>query len=153
MRGVTVSYNAAAGSAFRSIYPQAPCWREAARRKGRRALGRRARSVGARSARGLARAAMSLVLFTAIAPCTVLGNVTPLNPTNWHEQLAGRTWMVTFAVTGCKHCELMKPMWQEMARELAASDSDVHVGRVNSSLHNGLTKTMRVTDEPALEPN
>ena len=35
----------------------------------------------------------------------------------------------------------------------AASDAHVHVGRVNSSLHNGLTKTMRVTDEPALEPN
>ena len=101
----------------------------------------------------MARTAMALALLTTIAPCTVLGNVTPLNPTNWHEQLAGRTWMVMFAVTGCKHCELMKPMWQEMARELAASDSDVHVGRVNSSLHNGLTKTMRVTDEPALEPN
>ena len=106
-----------------------------------------------RSALGMARAAMALALLTTIVPCAVLGNVTPLNPTNWHEQLAGRTWMVTFAVTGCKHCELMKPMWQEMARELAASDSDVHVGRVNSSLHNGLTKTMRVTDEPALEPN
>ena len=101
----------------------------------------------------MARAAMALALLTTIVPCAVLGNVTPLNPTNWHEQLAGRTWMVTFAVTGCKHCELMKPMWQEMARELAASDSEVLVGRVNSSLHNGLTKTMRVTDEPALEPN
>lgn len=98
----------------------------------------------------MARAAMVLAL-TTIVPCAV-GNVTPLKPTNWHEQLAGRTWMVMFAVTGCKHCELMKPMWDEMARELAASDSDVHVGRVNSTLHNGLTKTMRVT-EPALEPN
>ena len=91
---------------------------------------------------------MALALLTA----TALGNITPLNPTNWHEQLAGRTWMVMFGVTGCKACQQMRPMWEEMSKQLADSDGDLHVGRVNSTLHNGLTKTMRVTDESALEP-
>ena len=90
---------------------------------------------------------MALALLTA-----ALGSVTPLHPTNWHEQLEGRTTVVMFAVTGCKSCAQMKPMWDEMSKQLADSDGDVHVGRVNSTLHNGLTKTMRVTDEPALEP-
>lgn len=82
-----------------------------------------------------------------------LSSVTPLHPANWHEQLAGRTWMVMFGVTGCKHCNQMRPMWEEMANQLAASEDDVHVGRVNSTSHNGLTTTMRVcsiADEPAL---
>jgi hypothetical protein len=102
----------------------------------------RPRTAGARHA------PMALALLTF-----ALGNVTPLNPTNWHAQLAGRTWVVMFGVTGCKHCEQMKPMWEEMSKQLADDDGmDVHVGRVNSTSHNGLTKTMRVTDEPALEP-
>ena len=82
---------------------------------------------------------MALALLTA-----ALGSVTPLHPTNWHEQLEGRTTMVMFAVTGCKSCAQMKPMWDEMSKQLADSDGDVHVGRVNSTSHNGLTKTMRV---------
>ena len=80
----------------------------------------------------------------ALAAAFALGRVTPLGSTNWHEQLEGRTWMVMFGVTGCKHCKQMGLMWDEMARQLAASEDDVHVGRVNSTTHNGLTKTMRV---------
>ena len=73
-----------------------------------------------------------------------IGLVRTLHPSNWHEQLASRTWMVMFAVTGCRHCEQMRPMWEEMARQLADSEATVHVGRVNSTEHNGIARTMRV---------
>ena len=66
------------------------------------------------------------------------------------DKLAGRTWMLMFAVTGCKHCAQMKPMWDEMARQLAASGDDVFVGRVNSTKHNGLARTMRVNRFPTV---
>ena len=89
-------------------------------------------------------------MIAAIITLTAVANVKTLNPTIWHDQLAGRTWMLMFAVTGCKHCAQMKPMWDEMARQLAASGDDVFVGRVNSTKHNGLARTMRVNRFPTV---
>jgi thiol-disulfide isomerase/thioredoxin len=93
---------------------------------------------------------MQWATFVLSAAAASSAAVTPLRPSNWHDQLRDRTWMVMFAVTGCKHCEQMRPMWEEMARQLAAAEADVYVGRVNSTKYNGLARTMRVKRFPTV---
>ena len=89
-----------------------------------------------------------LTLVLCAAPAVAL--VESLNPATLHTRLADRTWMIMFAVTGCNHCKQMKPMWEEMERRLAAADADVFVGRVNSTKHNGLARTLRVNKFPTV---
>ena len=94
----------------------------------------------------MARALLSLTLCVASA----LAGVVELRPDTIHSRLADRNWMIMFAVTGCSHCKQMKPMWEEMERQLKAVDADVFVGRVNSTKHNGLARTLRVNRFPTV---
>ena len=90
------------------------------------------------------------LLTLALCAAPALALVESLNPATLHARLADRTWMIMFAVTGCNHCKQMKPMWEEMERRLAAADADVFVGRVNSTKHNGLARTLRVNKFPTV---
>lgn len=92
----------------------------------------------------------ALALALTLQSTCVSAGVKSLTPANFYQELDSRTWMIMFAVTGCTHCKQMKPMWDEMARQIAAADDDVFVGRVNSTLHNGIARTLRVKRFPTV---
>ena len=75
-----------------------------------------------------------------------------LHPGNWHEAIrpGGASWLVFFAVNGCKHCEQMAPTMEMLGKQLQQRGSEVRVGRVSVSEHNGIGRTFGLKRFPTV---
>ena len=102
------------------------------------------RAVGRRRGPRATEAAMTMqcVLSSLLLASVATGqHVVKLTPANWHANIFAQDsrWIVYFAVTGCKHCEQLRPMMNQLAPQ--AAQEGLRVGRVNASLHNGIART------------
>jgi thiol-disulfide isomerase/thioredoxin len=78
-----------------------------------------------------------LPIFLLALLASAHGRVVNLTPELWPTMVPGHVWLVYFAVDGCKHCERVKPMMEQVSREMP----ELRVGRVDASEHNGIART------------
>jgi thiol-disulfide isomerase/thioredoxin len=86
------------------------------------------------------------VLLVAASLSSVNAAVVSLTPETWQSRVQGRSWLVYFAVQGCKHCAQLAPMMDYVSDQAP----DLRVGKVDASEHNGLARTFNVKRFPTI---
>ena len=105
--------------------------------------------------------ASAMLLATLFAAATAAASQAPikrLSRSNWFDYVSHeRTVFIQVFIPSCKHCKAMEPMWQEIANQLRARDSDVLVARLDAAADNGIapiwwTRRRRRASPPSNRP-
>jgi len=98
-----------------------------------------------------ARAARAVAIAVKSGSKPLVPEVLELYPENWEEYIGqARPTFVEFYAPWCPYCKRLEPIWKDLAKDLAAKNSNVQIARLNADTYTEFMPRYDVRGFPTL---